>query len=330
MGQAWSDAVGRGREADMQVYQASMKHWSATIHEVEEYELGEWRRLTPGPCRLAIYWVQMLLCLAEAPGRCAFHAVAWCLAMVMATLELVWLTRCFTQSAVATTDIQTAESAARRPEQEPLWKRQVSHHLFWFQAYALHLPRMIFYNLRNPCCPFFADGADITVYRPVPPTAPVSNTFEDCCGKICASCLTGCMECGHTLEVISIRYLRSSFLSLGGYHALQCGTCLGPCIRPICYDPFVGDDTESGRCAPCEVDAIRIQRWIREAHAAKAARSRAFYEQRPGLLRPPLYMLEAPPGSPKCPSASDDPRTPLLEPPKQQALAGFPEEVKRR
>merc|ERR1712187_331511 len=111
------------------------------------------------------------------------------------------------------------------------------------------------------------------------------NLQECCCPDDCCKCDLQC-DCG-LIEMACIRLFRSSFVFLGGYHALQCGSCFGPCVRPVCYDPCVGKDIESGICRICEIDEIRLKRWARELRADKVARSQAFYDSRPDLMRPP-------------------------------------------
>merc|ERR1712226_540784 len=125
------------------------------------------------------------------------------------------------------------------------------HHLFWMMMYGNDFPLVITHNLRNPLMPVFVDGQDITIYRPAQPGhyhTSVGQGTQDCCQ--CCTC--GCCDCRCNCDccdcrcncddclVKCIRYFQNSFLVLSGYHALQCGTLCGPCVRSCCYDPCVG------------------------------------------------------------------------------------------
>lgn len=306
---------------------SDLELWETTVAEIEEYERQEWAKITPGCCSLAVYWVQMCLCGCELIWRTCFHFLA-CLfnapCYVLAELYLTQTGR-WSKSLSAQENIDSILQRGGWQTQYhwPLLPfTQLEHHAIWLMMYINYFPPLIWYNLTNPCAPFYADGADVTIYRPAKPGAKEADDCCSCCQCCSCSCLDLCKcNCCDLMFTIGIRYFRSSFFALSGYHALQCGTCCGPCVRGLCYDPCVGADTQRGLCRMCEVDEIRIERWVREAHEAKVKRTHAFFNARPHLMRPGAEMGNVETGHP-------DPRIERIlaqgvpsEPPEQHTMS---------
>eukprot|EP00929_Paragymnodinium_shiwhaense_P077651 TRINITY_DN4000_c0_g1_i1.p1 TRINITY_DN4000_c0_g1~~TRINITY_DN4000_c0_g1_i1.p1 ORF type:complete len:344 (-),score=29.39 TRINITY_DN4000_c0_g1_i1:124-1155(-) len=290
----------------LEKYQQDLRQWGQTIAEVNEHEKQAWKDATPGPCRLAVYWLQTLLCEVEQVPRMIWH-----LLNVMLMIPIVFLVSaalqahsCWKESRAEgksqTVQRKDRYRVDRDYESSLLPSRQMNHHMYWFRLYFSAFPTVLHHNLLNPSQPFFADGVDVTLFRPQKPRDPRhgggggGGGSSDCCsmGGCCGPDADCCQRLQNRLQAVAIRLIRSSFFFLGGYHSFQCGSCLGPCVRTPCYDPCVGDDTEKGRCMPCEVDEIRLRRWAREAHDAKVARSLAFFDARPSLMRPSEALLQ--------------------------------------
>mmetsp|Transcript_107383 Transcript_107383/g.342299 ORF Transcript_107383/g.342299 Transcript_107383/m.342299 type:complete len:330 (-) Transcript_107383:1-990(-) len=271
--------------------------------EYQEYERQEWNRITPGCFRLAIYWLQTLCCALELPLRILYHGIACLMALPFYELAVLHLQR----QGVWSTDMTSQQNFdkvldVQGRDAQYYWPvlpwTQLEHHSIWFMMFFNYFPPLIQYNLTHPCTPFFVDGSDITIYRPRKPKKQFkASELCPCCpsekgGSCCDCCCCGemcdqsCDNCCLLTFAMGIRYMRSSFVGLSGYHALQCGTLCGPCVRCACYDPCVGGNTERGCCRLCEVDEIRSRRWLREDHVQKLLRTRAFFDAHPHLLRP--------------------------------------------
>jgi len=256
---------------------------------------------------LTLYWIQMVGCSVEMFLRNGYHAVACILALPFYLLAVGYLRRrkLWVATLPAEENLRKAVKIYGKDSQYhwPLLPiEQLSHHQLWFLMFFNYFPSLIWHNLANPGRPFFADGQDVSIYRPKKPKIPqriVATTFGDCCHEICgvlcnSCCKACCSVCDHCCEMVftlGIRYFRSSFVCLSGYRALQCGALCGPCVRGCCYDPCVGGKTEQGLCRMCEVDEIRSRRWIREAHGEKMQRTATFFDAHPELMRPdPEYF----------------------------------------
>jgi len=302
----------------------SLQLWEKTIAEIDQYEMAEWAKIRPGCLRLAVYWLQMLVCLLEVLIRLPFHGAAFLLAAPCAGLGVLRLrgtVKAWKSDATLEENLRVAkgvlgEGSSYRWPLLPV--SQMQHHERWLMMYFSYFPHIIWYNLTHPSMPLFSDGVDISIYRPAKPGTRGSGTGDGCCDCSCCQCclccnccsfccggaFSGdpcadcCLGCVHALFVPGQRTFRSSFFALSGFHAFQCGTLCGPCVRPCCYDPCAGGDTDLGTCTLCEVDELRLARWVREAHEGKAKRTAKFFDERPHLLRPDPLMekvFEGPP-----------------------------------
>jgi len=286
------------REDQIQLYHAKLEWYERTIEAIEEHERQQWKKVTPGSARLALYWLQMLVCVLESVPRATFHACAWLVAAVwlglaLGTKQLAASLRDLIgrTSSSSNDSIQLSNTDSVQPRQRSwqtsdlLAARQLRHQAWRLQVYTSLAPEVLVYNLKNPWQPYFADGAEVDIHRPEMPKLRTS-WMDDCCQEICdCSCqaFCGCLEYMAKLEVL---YFRSNFFALSGCQSFQCGSCLGPCVEPCCYSPCVGQDVNSGFCKACEPEEVRLARWLREAVERKMSRTVSFYSSRPDLLRP--------------------------------------------
>eukprot|EP00928_Gymnodinium_smaydae_P046339 TRINITY_DN3086_c0_g1_i1.p1 TRINITY_DN3086_c0_g1~~TRINITY_DN3086_c0_g1_i1.p1 ORF type:complete len:316 (+),score=20.89 TRINITY_DN3086_c0_g1_i1:55-1002(+) len=303
---------------DQKRYQVQLKTWKDTIREIDEFERDAWRAVTPGHCRLALYWIQMMLCIFELVPRILFHVASWLITLPFVGLAWFQLSLLGATSesrivAANTRKARTAEKVrAYRWPQLPF--TQLQHHGYWIQLYAQPMLSALLHNLAHPCEPIYFDGVDVSIYRPSAPTPPPKDFCDQCCNELCS---VDCSCCVDTFEAVAIRVMRCAFFVLSGYHSLQCGSCLGPCVRCWCYDPCVMGDTERGRCRICEVDEIRLARFAREAHEGKVSRTLEFFSARPHLIMRPKQIADR---KTFCEPLEDGLSEPLLNAPQQKAL----------
>mmetsp|Transcript_35643 Transcript_35643/g.81702 ORF Transcript_35643/g.81702 Transcript_35643/m.81702 type:complete len:297 (-) Transcript_35643:63-953(-) len=254
-------------------HEERVARWNATIEAIEAYEKEEWKKITPGTCRLTIYWIQMLGCGCECIFRWGFHGLAWLFAAIWVASDRVYL------------DIMervTGMTTVAKNKGERLSTKQLAHHQLRIALYGTYLPQVIVHNLQQPWQPFFFDGADVSIFRPGKPR----GRRDDCCD--CCQCCRCCYDCCALFDVVGERYIRSSFCCLSGHHSCHCGVCLGPCASEFCYVPCQEVDGYPAICKYCEPEETRIERWMREGHAAKLARTQRFFEARPDLMRPSI------------------------------------------
>jgi len=263
--------------------------------QVHYYEQKQKRRIS---CFwLSLYWLQMCLCLWEAPLRFFWHAAMWLLFS-----PTLWCTG--TRPRRQADDAQTSSL--------PL--DQSTHHAVKLQIYRLCL-QVVVENMRHPKDPIYVYHASVNIVKPEKPKPPppVSsnswNCLESCdcpCACSCDCCVEGCVNFLRVADSICLRLLRSSFFFLGAYRSLQCGSLLGPCAEPCCYAPCIhvcaGGQRDQGCCSACEPEVVRIERWVREFYEDEVRRSVEFYDARPDLQRPrslparsvPSHSMKAP------------------------------------
>mmetsp|Transcript_49052 Transcript_49052/g.116709 ORF Transcript_49052/g.116709 Transcript_49052/m.116709 type:complete len:344 (+) Transcript_49052:128-1159(+) len=302
-------------------YQAQLAWWNETITAIEEHEKAEWRKVTPGTCRLMVYWLQMVGCGVECMCRVGFHGCAWAAALLWFLGELlvfscaVRVTNAVRKSqAVTLADYGYKDSESL----ERVSGRQLRHHQFRLMMYGQYLPQFVWYNLRAPWQPLFLDGADVTLFRPAKPRKQPQN-LQDCFDGICQWCCEGCCDCCPTVVQIGERYIRTSLCCLSGYHSCHCGACCGPCASELCYVPCSDIDGYPSKCRFCEPEETRLERWMREGHEAKLARTRAFFDAYPDLMRPNA-LIDAERAQKALQDAAEVSTKPALPAPKQQAL----------
>lgn len=208
---------------------------------------------SPNSCCLSLYWCQMLCGLFELPWRLAHH---FC---------------CFAISYPCSLD-------GREDSEESLCALHNMAHAFIANAYW-SLTQVLFFNLCNPCSPWYAYWDDVSLERPSKPQPPTGGNArvqegakEASQGGVCPCCSP--KDCCNFQMDHTNRLFRSAFCALSCYHschpALICG--------PLC--------TEPGCCVCCEGWHARINRWGREAKEAKERRTNEFYAKT-GRVRVP-------------------------------------------
>jgi len=76
------------KQDQIQLHHAKLEWYNRTIEAIEEHERQQWKAATPGSARLALYWLQTVVCVLESVPRATFHAFAWLVAAVWLGLEL--------------------------------------------------------------------------------------------------------------------------------------------------------------------------------------------------------------------------------------------------
>lgn len=297
-------------------HEAKLKVWEETIAEIEAYERLEQERvqssvLLPPCCAQAVWWLQMWGCLIEVFFWVPYHVLHALLALPLMWLGAAHLMFCnkWDASQGFAHNFENA-SATLDGKAKYFWPvlpwAQWVHHVFRAELYSKHFFPMIWRSILAPSQPFLMMAVmalrvrDVALIRPTKPRKPPeldvpAGKDRDCCSVLCAyvqpccrdACAAACRVCSEEVELV-VQTFERSFIVLSCCHALQCGTLCGPCVRPCCYDPCVGKDTESGRCRLCEAEEIRTSRWRRERQQAMLRRTISFFDARPHLMRPEM------------------------------------------
>lgn len=336
-------------QSKQQSYQSALNSWKCTLAAIDAYEAAERAKSLPGTCRLIVYWMQMVLCLAELFVHVGYH----CVAIVLLLLPIA-LADCYMQAKGMKPDggtdqdsatdkpsrIVTPRDADREPGDFLRWpffpQTQYAFHQCWLNIYINGFLQVINFNILNPKEPLYLFCPDVSVIRPSKPQPPAPDccdcTCGDCQPKISCNCQdlccpsqdttcdcadNCCAEFMRLLEMI-LRYLKASFFVLGGFDCLHPGSCLGPLAAAAFYQPCVQDPENPGCvCQFCEDDIHRMKHWSDAAWQEKVQRSIQFYDARPDLRRPSASTLRV-----ASQTKANSLTAPLLEQPVQQQAPG--------